>query len=375
MSKLIKLIDLNLQHAEIADELQQAFDKVMSKGRFISGNEVKTFETAFATNHGCKHGIGVSSGTDALILALKAMGIGMGDEVIVPSMTFIATAEAVSWLGARPVFVDIDPDTLQITPELVESAINKQHTKAIIPVHLHGYPVCMDNFLKLAQSYQLNIIEDCAQAHGAKESGYSVGSRSMGGCFSFFPAKNLGALGDGGIVITNNDEFADRVRLLSNHGRHQKYVHELIGCNARIDELQAAFLNVKLKYLPKWNEQRRKLAQVYDLALADLPLKRPPLGCSENVPVFHLYVVHCDTKKTRTELIKYLREHNIETGIHYPLPLHLQPAFEHLGYKKGDFPVTEAVADCIVSLPLYPGMTSSQQEYVIEKLQTFFTNQ
>lgn len=370
-ANMIKLLDLDLLHQAIAPELELAFHRVFGKGKFILGGEIRHFEAAFSTFQGCQYGIGVSSGTDALILALKAMGIGAGDEVIVPSMTFIATAEAVAWVGAKPVIVDVSPQTLLLTPELAEVAIT-QKTRAIIPVHLHGYPVELDGFLKLAQRYNIEILEDCAQAHGAKEQSYPVGSRTLGGCFSFFPGKNLGALGDGGMVVTNHEAFAQQVRSLSNHGRKEKYVSDQLGCNARLDELQAAFLNVKLPYLEKWNQQRRDLAKQYHQALAGLPLKMSPFGQAEDLPVFHIYAVRCESKTVRSQLAQYLKQQNIETGIHYPVPLHLQPSFQDLGYQAGDFPVSEAAANGLLSLPLYPGMTAAQQDAVVGHIRAFF---
>lgn len=368
---MIKLLDLDLLHQPISSELELAFHRVLGKGRFILGEEIRKLEEAFAAYQGCRYGIGVSSGTDALILALKALEVGVGDEVILPSMTFIATAEAVAWLGAKPVLVDVNPDTLLLTPELAEAAITDK-TKVILPVHLHGYGVPLDGFLALAQRYHLQIVEDCAQAHGATEHNHPVGSRSMGGCFSFFPGKNLGALGDGGMVVTNHEDFANQVRSLQNHGRKEKYVSDTIGCNARLDELQAAFLNVKLPHLEQWNQQRRALAEVYDIALAGLPIKTPSLGSGENIPVFHLYVIRCESKAVRTQLAQVLKQQNIETGIHYPVPLHLQPSLQNLGYQPGDFPVSETASDCILSLPLYPGMTPTQQDFVVEQIRAFF---
>jgi dTDP-4-amino-4,6-dideoxygalactose transaminase len=368
---MIKLLDLDLLHQTIASELESAFHHVCGKGRFILGEEIRQFETAFSTLHGCQYGIGVSSGTDALLLALKAMGIGPGDEVIVPAMTFIATAEAIAWIGAKPVLADVSSETLLLTPELAAGVITEK-TRAIIPVHLHGYPVQLGGFLELAKRYNLHILEDCAQAHGAQEQGYPVGSRTIGGCFSFFPGKNLGALGDGGMVVTNDEAFAQQVRSLSNHGRKEKYVSEQLGCNARLDELQAAFLNVKLVYLEKWNQHRRELARGYHEALLDLPLQTPPLGGVKEVSVFHIYAIRCESQEIRSQLAQHLKQQGIETGIHYPVPLHLQPSLQNLGYQAGDFPVSEAAANCLLSLPLYPGMTSLQQEVVVGQIKAFF---
>lgn len=368
---MVNLCDLNLLHQAIIGELEAIFHSTVSKGNFILGEEVFRFENTFADYHGCCYGVSLNSGTDALILALKAIGVAPNDEVIIPAMTFISTAEAIVWLGARPVLTDVDSDTLLVTPEQVESVISER-TKAIIPVHLHGYPVPLDRFLSLTEDHELIILEDCAQAHGAREHNYPVGSRSSGGCFSFFPGKNLGALGDGGMFVTNEETLANKVRALRNHGRVEKYMSSMIGCNSRLDELQAAFLNVKLQYVEQWNEQRRQLAKAYHIALADLPLKLPSLGNQSDVPVFHQYVIRCESKKIRTQLAHYLKTQNISTGIHYPIPLHLQTSLQYLGYKTGSFPNSEDAANCILSLPLYPGMTCLQQEYVVEKIRKFF---
>lgn len=367
---MIKLVDLNIQHALLHEELQAAFNSVLTGSQFILGSQGQKLAETFAAYHHCSYGVGVSSGTDALVLVLKALGIGAKDEVIVPSMTFFATAEAVCLVGARPVLVDVEPETLCLDPVLTEAAITNR-TKAIIPVHLYGWPVPIKPFLVMAKRYSLAIVEDCAQAHGAKEQGYPVGSRTTAGCFSFFPGKNLGALGDAGMVVTNDTFLADKVRALANHGRSEKYLHHEIGYNARLDELQAAFLNVKIRYIEGWNEQRRHLANRYNQALAELPIKIPP-AFGEYTPSFHLYVIQCDTTETRDRLAHFLKTQGIQTGIHYPVPLHLQPGLEFLGHKPGSIPVSEQAALCILSLPIYPGMTVDQQNYVIEKMAEFF---
>jgi len=304
-------------------------------------------------------------------LALRALGIKSGDEVIIPAMTFYATAEAVCLVGAKPVLVDVELETLSLNPVLTEAAITEK-TKALLPVHLQGWPVFLEPFLAIAQKYNLVIVEDCAQAHGAREKGYPVGSRTTAGCFSFFPGKNLGALGDAGIVVTNDQAVAEKVRALANHGRQEKYFHDDIGYNARIDELQAAFLNIKLCYLEDWNEQRRTLAACYNETLAGLPLELPPSWNENRIPNFHLYVVHCENLGIRNSLADHLKTQGIQTGIHYPVPLHFQPGLKFLGHEPGSLPVSEQAAERMLSLPIYPGMTTDQQDYVIEKITEFF---
>lgn len=366
----IKLVDLSRQHDELRTELQEAFDEVLTKGRFILGPQITKLENSFAELHGCQYAVGVSSGTDALTLALKALNIGPGDEVIVPAMTFFATAEAVCILGAKPVLVDVEPETLGLDASKTAAAITDK-TRAIIPVHLHGWPVRLDPFLQMTDERGLVLIEDCAQAHGAQEGGHPVGSRSHAGCFSFFPAKNLGALGDAGIVTTQSREVADRVRALANHGRHDKHANAELGFNSRIDELQAALLNVKLPYLVEWNEQRRALAHRYSEFLRSTHLNVPKASDHDRLSSYHLYVVRCSDRLERDRLAAELRECKIETGVHYPTPLHLQLAFAFLGHSKGQFPVAEKAADTMLSLPLFPGMTEEEQDRVVEAVLRF----
>lgn len=368
---MIKLVDLDWQHKLLHQELNVAFQTVVSRGRFILGPQVQALESGFADYHQCSYAVGASSGTDALVLALRALNIGAGDEVILPAMTFCATAEAICAVGARPVIVDVEQATLGLAPDLTKAAVTDQ-TRAIIPVHLHGWPVLLEPFLELAAKRDLKIIEDCAQAHGASESGYPVGSRAQAGCFSFFPAKNLGALGDAGIVVTNDGELAARMRALANHGRHEKFVNEMVGYNARLDELQAAFLNVKLAHLETWNDHRRHLAQRYNDSFKQLPIQLPPAWSDQRQPCFHLYVIHCETAAVRESLRQYLKEKTIQTGIHYPVPLHLQPALAFLNYQAGDFPISECAAECMLSLPIYPGMALEQQDIVIAAVFEFF---
>jgi len=316
------------------------------------GPAIKEFESKFAEFCGIKHAIGVSSGTSALHLALWALDIGPGDEVITIPHTFIATAEAISMRGARVVFVDIDPATFTMDVSKLEAAITPR-TKAVLPVHLHGHPTDMAPLMEIARKHGLAVIEDCAQAHGASFAGRPVGTIGDVGCFSFFPAKNLGAMGDAGAVTTNDDAIARKVAFLRNHGREGKYEHEMIGYNERMDNLQAAILNVKLPHLAEWNEARRACAAHYYRELADAGVVLPEVkpGC---VHAYHLFVIrHPD----RAGLQQFLKEKGIATGIHYPIPLHMQPAYACLGYREGDFPETERAAREILSLPMYPEMT------------------
>jgi dTDP-4-amino-4,6-dideoxygalactose transaminase len=370
-SSPIRLVDLNRQHEALREELISTFARVLSRGRFILGEEITKLEREFAKMHGCGHAVGVSSGTDALMLTLKALDIGPGDEVIVPAMTFFATAEAVCAVGATPVFADIEPLTLGLDPAQTEKAIRKQ-TKAIIPVHLHGRPVRLAPFLQMAEANGLAIIEDCAQGHGASDAGHAVGSRSVAGCFSFFPAKNLGALGDAGIVTTQSVEIAQRVRALANHGRREKHASEELGYNARLDELQAALLNVKLPYLAAWNESRRYFAQRYSDLLSASPLRLPAAANDDCVSSHHLYVVRCAGRAERDALAAHLKSRCIETGIHYPTPLHLQPALRHLAYAQGQFPVSERAGETMLSLPLFPEMRIDEQDRVVAAVLHFY---
>ncbi|MBE9060417.1 DegT/DnrJ/EryC1/StrS aminotransferase family protein [cf. Phormidesmis sp. LEGE 11477] len=367
---MIKFVDLDWQHRLLRESLEQAFYSVFESNSFIGGSQVDALESEFARLHHCKYGVGTKSGTDALVVALRALNIGAGDEVIVPAMTFFATAEAVCIVGATPVFVDVEPITLGIEPTLAETAITEK-TKAIILVHLHGWPVPLAPFLAIAQKHNLALVEDCAQAHGASENGHLVGSRTQVACFSFFPGKNIGALGDSGMVITNHQKLAETVRILANHGRQEKYLHTMVGYNARINEMQAAFINVKLPYMHTWNDKRQSLAAYYNRQLADMPLQLPPAFDEHRLPCFHLYVIHCSSQAVRDNLQAFLEEKEIATGIHYPVPLHLQPAFRQFSCQP--MPVAEKAASCILSLPIYPGMKIEQQDYVIEQIKQFFS--
>jgi dTDP-4-amino-4,6-dideoxygalactose transaminase len=359
----VPLVDLKAQYAVIKDEIDEAIDRVLTNTSFILGQEVETFERAFAEFCEAKYCVGVASGTSALQLALEASGIGPGDEVITTPHTFIATAEPITHRGARPVFVDIDPSTYNLDPAQVEAAITPQ-VKALLPVHLYGYPADMDAIDAIASTYHLQVIEDAAQAHGARYDGLRVGNLGNATCFSFYPGKNLGAYGDAGAVVTNDLEVAEKVRLLRNHGRRAKYEHLIEGYGERIDALQAAILTVKLRHLEDWTLARRRHAAEYCELLADLEVTLPVE--KENARhAYHLFVVRV---AQRDSVFEALRAQGIGVGIHYPIPLHRQPAYQYLGHEKGDFPEAEKAADTVLSLPLYPEMTDAQIEHVVTAL-------
>jgi len=362
----VPFVDLKRQYSSIKPEIDAAIQDVLDNTAFIMGENVKNFESNFAKFCGVKHAIGVSSGTSALHLALLGAGIKPGDEVITVPNTFIATAEAISHVGAKPVFVDIDKETYTINVSKIKDKITEK-TKAVIPVHLYGQMVEMDDLMELAQDNNLKIIEDSAQAHGAEYKCRKAGTIANSGCFSFYPGKNLGAYGDAGMVTTNDDEIAENVKILRDHGRSDKYEHKIIGFNHRIDALQAAILNVKLKYLNGWTDARRKNAKLYNELLSNVDVVTP-VEKEYSKHVYHLYVIR--TKK-RDELQKYLKTHGIATGVHYPIPLHLQPAYSHLDYKEGDFTVTEEYSGEILSLPMFGELTEEEIGYVVEKIKEF----
>jgi dTDP-4-amino-4,6-dideoxygalactose transaminase len=331
------------------------------------GPFVKNFEAAMAEYCGTKYAIGVANGTDALLLTLDAMGVGPGDEVITTPFTFFASAEVISQLGATPVFVDIDPDTYNINPAKLEAAITPK-TKVIMPVHIFGQPVDMDEIRAIADKYNLHIVEDACQAIGSKYKGQRIGSIGTAGCFSFFPTKNLGGYGDGGIVVTNDEELARKIQILRVHGSNPKYYHSMIGYNSRLDALQAAMLQVKLKYIDQWNQQRREKAAIYSEALKDLPIKLPYVK-EDREAVFHLYIIQTEY---RDELMAYLKEHGIASGVYYPVPLHQQEVYKGLGYEAGSLAESEKAALGTMALPLYPELASDDQEYVISVVREFF---
>lgn len=363
---MIPLVDLKAQHDKIRNELDAAMDQIIDASSFVMGPAVKELEADFAAFCGSRFAIGCSSGTSALHLALEALGVGLGDEVITIPHTFIATIEAVSQCGAKPVFVDIDPETYTMDVAQLERAITPR-TKAIIPVHLYGHPTDMGPLMEIAKSRGLKVVEDCAQAHGAEYKRQKVGTIGDIGCFSFFPAKNLGAFGDAGAITTDDEALAKKMSLLRNHGRQAKYEHDMIGYNERIDTFHAAILKVKLKYLAGWNESRRANAARYNEALKGSSVETPKEKDWAK-HVYHLYVVR---HSNRDALQAHLKSAGVATGVHYPIPLHLQPAYRFLGHKKGNFPVTEAAAENILSLPMYPELSAEQVAEVAAAIKSF----
>jgi len=363
----IPLVDLGAQHASIRQEIDAAIARVLSHGGFVLGEEVAQFERAFAQHVGAQGAVGVASGTAALRLALAACNIGPGDEVITTPHTFFATAEAISQSGATPVFVDIRPDTLNIDPERVEAAVTGR-TRAIVPVHLYGNPADMEALLGIARRRGLRLIEDAAQAHGAEYSGRRCGSLGDLGCFSFYPGKNLGACGDAGAVTGNDLPLLERVRALRDHGRSSKYLHREVGFAERMDGMQAAILAAKLPHLERWTELRRSAAERYGTLLAKLPLELP-VGTPGTRQVFHLYVVRTPR---RDALLEHLKKDGIMAGVHYPVPLHRQPAYLDLGYGSVTLPVAERAASEVLSLPLYPELEQSRAERVVSSIERYF---
>lgn len=351
---------------ELDKELREAFERVYTRSWYIEGVEDAVFEKEFAQYCGTKYCVGTGNGLDALMLALKALGVGAGDEVIVPSNTFIATALAVTYVGAKLVFVEPDIRTFNIDPTRIESAITNK-TKVIMPVHLYGQACDMDSIIEIAQRYNLYIVEDCAQAHGAEYRGRRVGTFGNIAGFSFYPGKNLGALGDAGAAITDSKEIADMVRALGNYGSDYKYHHIYQGNNSRLDEMQAAFLSAKLSHLDRMNEDRRRIAQCYLDGIKN-PEIILPYVIEDAVPVWHIFGVRC---KRRDELEEYLGENGIGTNKHYPIPIHLQKCYKNLGFRKGDFPIAEEISATELSLPMYYGMTEEEIQYVIETVNKF----
>lgn len=355
----IPLIDLKAQYLTIQSDIDSAIQRVITRSEFIGGDELRQFEAEFAAYCGAKACVGVGNGTDALYLALRGLGIGPGDEVITVAHTFIATAEAISLTGAKPVFVDIREDTMLMNPDALKAAITPQ-TRAVIVVHLYGQPCEMDRILEIARHHNLKVVEDAAQAHGAYWQGQRVGTLGDVACFSFYPGKNLGAYGDGGAVVSQDEDLIRRVRRLANHGRLEKYTHEIEGVNSRLDGLQASILRVKLRHLDEWNAARQRHAAHYLDALGGSGVKLPVVHPSAE-SVWHLFVVRVGE---REHLQARLKAEGIATGVHYPLPLHQQPAYKYLGIPEGALPVTEKVASGIISLPIYAELTEDQVETV-----------
>lgn len=390
---MLPLIDLQRQYKSIQKEADAKILEVLSGARYIMGPNVMEFEKAFADYVGTKYAISVGNGTDALVIALKALGIGAGDEVITTSFTFFATGEAISFVGATPVFVDVKPDSYNIDPDQIEAAITEK-TKAIMPVHIFGNPADMDEINAIAKAHDLYVIEDAAQAAGASYKGKACGALSDMACFSFFPTKNLGCAGDGGMITTDSEELATIVRALRVHGsgangrkakvlleggaleveeetdqavdntvyNADKYFNYIIGHNSRLDEIQAALLNVKLPHLDAWNADRVRLAKAYDEAFKDTALVTP---YAEEGMIYHMYILQTDD---RDKVLAHLAERGIATGVYYQVPMHLQKAFEDLGYKEGDLPVSEYLSGRTFALPLFPGLTDQEQERVIKTL-------
>jgi len=361
----IPLVDLSKQHEQVDDEIRAGLDQLFSTGAFVDGPDVADFEREFADFSGAEHAVGVASGTDALELALRAAGIGTGDEVIVPANTFVATAEAVIRAGAHPVFVDVDPDHHLLDATLVDATVT-EHTRAIVPVHLYGQLTPMDDVVAVASRHGLAVVADAAQAQGATAGGRGIADDVVAAGTSFYPGKNLGAYGDAGAVVTNDATVAELVRSMSHHGSGEdRYHHVRFGCTSRLDTVQAVVLRAKLARLEKWNEQRRAAARTYDELLAPLGGVVRPATAPGNVHVWHLYVVQVDD---RDRVLDGLRAAGIGAGVHYPIPLHRQLAFAHLGLPADAFPVATAAADRILSLPLFPGITEVQQERVARTL-------
>ncbi len=401
----MQFLDLKAQYQSIKKEIDKAVKNVLDNCNFILGPEVENLESKIAKYCDTKYGIALNSGTDALLLSLKGLGIGQGDEVIVPSFTFIATAEAVVNVGAKPVFIDINPKTFNIDPIKIEEYLKKltnlptsqlkTKPRAIVPVHLFGLPAEMEKIMKIAKKYKLKVIEDAAQAIGAKikfqissanwrtklqtkhksqiknlkQEWKMIGSVGDCGCLSFFPSKNLGGYGDGGMVVTNNKKLAEKIKILRIHGTKKKYYHQIIGTSSRLDALQSAVLNVKLKHLNNWTKARQKNAEYYTKNLKNIKQIIVPMFQCSMLHVFNQYTIKAEK---RDKLQEYLKKYNIPTQIYYPYPLHLQPAFKYLGYKKNSLPETEKACQEVLSLPIYPELSRKQQNYIIQKIKEFY---
>ena len=365
----IPLVDLKVQYESIKEEILEAINKVINNSAFIGGSFLEQFETNFAKFCEVNNCIGVGNGTDAIFIALKSLGIGQGDEVITAANSFIATSEAISLTGARVVFCDVNENNYNIDTGLIEDKITKK-TKAIIPVHLYGQPADMDKIMEIAEKYSLSVVEDCAQAHGARYNGKRVGTFGIASCFSFYPGKNLGAYGDGGAIMTNDKVLADKMRMFANHGRSEKYNHEFEGVNSRLDGIQAAILSVKLKHLEEWNSKRNKNAGIYNEKLKNIENIITPVITEDRVHVFHLYVIRL---KERDRLKKFLADNNIFCGIHYPIALPNLKAYKYLGHKPEDFPVSSKLQGEILSLPMFPELTEEKIEYVANRINLFIS--
>jgi dTDP-4-amino-4,6-dideoxygalactose transaminase len=365
----VPLLDLQSQYALLRNELREAVERVMESQRFVLGDEVRKLEASIAAYTETKHAIACASGSDALLLALMALDVGAGHEVITTPFTFFATAAAITRLGARPVFVDIDPATYNLHTSRVADAITAQ-TKAIMPVHLYGQCTEMDPLLAIGEQHGIPIVEDAAQAIGATDRGQQAGAMGAIGCFSFYPTKNLGGAGDGGLLTTNDDRLAQRLRRLRTHGGANEYEHSEVGINSRLDELQAAVLNVKLPHLDKWSDERARKAALYDELLDDVSFELVTPSVRDNARhIYHQYVIR--VPQHRDALMEHLKAHGVGTKVYYPIPLHRQECFAYLGYQEGDFPESERAARETLALPVYPELTQAQQTYVAETIAGF----
>lgn len=365
----LHMVDVVGQYQKIKSDVDAAIHRVLESGQFILGKDVGEFECQSAGYLGVKYAVGCASGTDALQIAMMALGIGPGDDVITTPFTFVATAETIALLGAKPIYVDIDPRTYNIDPALIERAITSR-TKAIIPVHLYGQPAEMDSIMEVARRRGLKVIEDSAQAMGASYKGRKVCSIGDIGCISFFPSKNLGAFGDGGMMVTNDEGLADAMRVISAHGSKVRYYHERLGVNSRLDTLQAVILSVKLKHLENWNAARQRNARRYDELLKGTPVTVPFIAPTGQ-HIFHQYTLRAPH---RDQLAAFLKEKGIPHAVYYPVPLHLQKAYEMSGYKRGDFPVTEKAAEEVISLPMHTELTEDHLKYITDAIKEFYAN-
>ena len=359
---MIPILDSKRQYAQIGKEIEKEVLEVLASGSYILGKHNKELQTEFANYVGTKYSVGLNSGTDALHLALRALNIGRGDEVITTAFTFVATASAIGLAGATPVFVDINPDTFNIDPDKIEAAITPK-TKAIIPVHLYGQPAEMDKIMDIAKRHNLRVIEDCCQAIGAEYKGQKVGSFGDFGCFSFYPTKNLGGMGDGGMLTCNDETLYNRIIALRNHGGAIRYYHDELGVNSRLDEIQAAIIRVKLNYINEWNTKRRENAYRYNELFAKYPEIETPSEIDNSYCVYHQYTIKIEN---RDEVHKLLLENGVGAMIYYPVPLHLQKLHKELGYKVGDLPLTEKDTKLVMSLPMFPELTAEEQQTVVD---------
>lgn len=366
----VPFLDLKAQYLSIKEEIHVAINEVIENTAFALGPAVSNFEKNFADYIGVKHCVAVSSGTAALHLALLAAGVKEGDEVITTPHTFVSTCWAISYIKAVPVFVDIDPKTYTIDADLIKDKITEK-TKVILPVHLYGRAANMDRINSIAKEFDLTVIEDAAQAHGAELNGKLCGQFGEMACFSFYPGKNLGAYGEGGAVVTNNEDLAEIIRLYRNHCQPEKYIHDDIGYNYRMDGIQGAVLNIKLNHLDNWNGRRREIAHKYSKSFIAVNGLTPPYESEDEKHIYHLYELKLESKEKRDGLLKFLAENDIFPGLHYPIPVHLQKAYAHLGHKQGDFHFTEEAADCLISLPIYAEMTDDMVDFVIDKVKEY----